>query len=134
MVPYDGERALFPSALPVTPTSSRKPAFIDHIWPQPFILHAGRKGLCFPYFCLVPTAGFIAPKVHGGAACATRVALRFVPGDPQEFLPGFPAASFPPGLERPEVSVGSVDPGLLGGTWRLERGEAQSPATRAWLA
>lgn len=75
-----------------------------------------------------------APKVHGGAACATRVALHFVPGDPQEFLPGFAAASFPPGLERPEVSAGSVDPGLLGGTWRLERGEAQSPATRAWLA
>lgn len=128
----------FPSHPPSsTALSSWKPAFIDHIWPQLFILHVGpsqhfpvltHMGLGFSYLRLVPTAGFIAPKVHGSySVSGTRVAIQFIPGESRERLSNFPCASFPPGLECPEVSVACVDPALLGarGGWREARRSLQ---------
>lgn len=123
----------FPSHPPSsTALPSWKPALLDRIWPRLFILHVG-PSQPFPasthsYLCPVPTASHIAPEVQSGVSGA-QAAIHSVPGNSQEFLS---VSHLPLGQSRSLCGV--CGPSAAGGTWRLEGGEARSPATRAWLA
>lgn len=77
---------------------------------------AGVSGRLFLVSLFVPTAGFIAPKMHS-RAFDTQVGIHFVPGNSQEFLSSFPSASFSWALSlwKPPLSMEPALPWACGG-------------------